>query len=252
MKTFVRTGLTLLALAACGQTPGLAFEVESKPKQEQRLNDVDNYLTTELGTELDQVTSVTAFSDVQPTDWAYQALQNLVETHGCVAGYPNSSFGGNKSITRHEAAALLNACLENISTVTDEIRRLVREFEQELAILKGKVDGLEARGGELEAMQFSTTTKFNVFGMWNLNANSFSGSGKSDEYSEAYGGTSFSYTILPMLKTSFTGKDMLEVIFSASNFDLSTSPSCGNPYLGSASAYCLGSNNELQIYRMFY
>ena len=44
MKTFVRNGLTLLALAACGQTPGLAFEVESKPIQEQRLNEVDNYL----------------------------------------------------------------------------------------------------------------------------------------------------------------------------------------------------------------
>ena len=252
MKTFASTGLTLLALTALSQTPGLALEIESKPKQEQRLNEVDNYLTTDQSTGLDQVTSITEFSDVQPTDWAYQALQNLVETYGCVAGYPDSSFRGNNSITRYEAAALLNACLENISTITDEIRRLMREFERELAILKGKVDGLEARVGELEAMQFSTTTKFNVFGMWNLNANSFSGSGKSDEYSEAYGGTSFSYTILPMLKTSFTGKDMLEVIFSASNFDLSTSPSCGNPYLGSASAYCLGSDNELQIYRMFY
>ena len=57
----------------------------------------------------DQVTSVTQFSDVYPTDWAYQALANLVETYGCVAGYPNGTFRGNRAMTRYEAAALLNA-----------------------------------------------------------------------------------------------------------------------------------------------
>ena len=57
-------------------------------------------------------------------------------------------------MTRFEAAALLNACLDRITEVTDELRRLLNEFEQELAILKGRVDGLEARVGELEATQF--------------------------------------------------------------------------------------------------
>ena len=64
---------------------------------------------------LDQVTSVTQFSDVDPTDWAYQALANLVQTYGCVAGYPNGSFRGNRAMTRYEAAALLNACLDRIT-----------------------------------------------------------------------------------------------------------------------------------------
>ena len=41
--------------------------------------------------------------------------------------------------------------------MTDELRRLMSEFETELAILKGRVDGLEAKVGELEATQFSTT-----------------------------------------------------------------------------------------------
>ena len=35
-----------------------------------------------------QVTSVSQLSDVQPTDWAFQALQSLVERYGCIAGYP--------------------------------------------------------------------------------------------------------------------------------------------------------------------
>ena len=62
-------------------------------------------------------------------------------------------------MTRFEAAALLNACLDRVTEVTDELKRLMIEFEKELAILKGRVDGLEARVGELEATQFSTTTK---------------------------------------------------------------------------------------------
>ena len=55
-----------------------------------------------------QVTSVTQLSDVKPTDWAYQALSNLVEKYGCVAGYPNGTYKGQQAMTRYEAAALLN------------------------------------------------------------------------------------------------------------------------------------------------
>lgn len=36
---------------------------------------------------LDQVTSVSQLSDVKATDWAFQALQSLVERYGCIAGY---------------------------------------------------------------------------------------------------------------------------------------------------------------------
>ena len=99
----------------------------------------------------EQVTSIDQFSDVYPTDWAYQALSNLIERYGCVAGYPNGTYRGNRAMTRFEAAALLNACLDRVTEVTDELKRLMKEFEKELAILKGRVDGLEARVGELEA-----------------------------------------------------------------------------------------------------
>ena len=46
------------------------------------------------GRAAEQVTSITQFSDVQPTDWAYQALSNLIERYGCVAGYPNGTYRG--------------------------------------------------------------------------------------------------------------------------------------------------------------
>ena len=98
------------------------------------------------------------FSDVQPTDWAYQALDNLNRVYGCFAGYPGGSLRGNQAISRYEAAALLNACLEHTTQITDDLRRLINEFAAELAIQRGRVDGLEARVGELAATAFSTTT----------------------------------------------------------------------------------------------
>ena len=129
---------------------------------------------SQYGTE-EQVTSITQFSDVQPTDWAYQALSNLIERYGCVAGYPNGTYRGNRAMTRYEAAALLNACLDRITEVTDELKRLMKEFERELAVLRGRVDGLEARVGELEATQFSTTTKLRGLATFVVGANAFSG-----------------------------------------------------------------------------
>ena len=107
-----------------------------------------------------QVTSVNQFSDVRPTDWAYQALSNLVEKYGCVAGYPNGTYKGGQAMTRYEAAALLNACLDRVTEVTDELQRLMDEFKKELAVLKGRVDGLEAKVGTLEAQQFSLPQSF--------------------------------------------------------------------------------------------
>ncbi|BAZ21570.1 carbohydrate-selective porin OprB [Kalymmatonema gypsitolerans NIES-4073] len=121
---------------------------------------------------LGQVTSVSQFSDVQPTDWAFQALQSLVERYGCIAGYPNGTYRGNRALTRYEFAAGLNACLNRVNELvatatTDFVRkedlstlqRLQEEFFVELTTLRGRVDTLEARTAELEANQFSTTTK---------------------------------------------------------------------------------------------
>lgn len=125
-----------------------------------------------------QVTSVSQLSDVQPTDWAFQALQSLVERYGCIAGYPDGTYRGNRALTRYEFAAGLNACLDRvnelIATATTDLvskddlaslQRLQAEFAPELSNLRGRVDALEAQTAEVEANQFSTTTKLsaNVF-----------------------------------------------------------------------------------------
>ena len=108
---------------------------------------------------LQQVTSVNQFNDVYPTDWAYQALVRLVKSYGCVAGYPNGSFRGYVPITRYEAAALLASCLDRVTEMTEEVEKLLKEFESELNFVAGSIMLLEDRVGTLEANQFSTTTK---------------------------------------------------------------------------------------------
>ena len=124
-------------------------------------------------------------------------------------------------MTRYEAAALLNACLDRITEVTDELRRLLKEFETELAILKGRVDGLDARVGELEATQFSTTTKLKGQATWVFGASHFKGSASQlrSESNKAFGATSFNYDLQLGLATSFTGKDQLTSVLRGGNFD---------------------------------
>ena len=45
--------------------------------------------------ETEQVNSINQFSDLRPTDWAYQALSNLVERNDCGTDYPDGKFRGN-------------------------------------------------------------------------------------------------------------------------------------------------------------
>ena len=67
-----------------------------------------------------QVTSVSQLSDVQPTEWSYQAISNLISRYGCVAGYPNGTFKPGQPASRAELAALVNACVDRISEFQDE------------------------------------------------------------------------------------------------------------------------------------
>ena len=175
---------------------------------ELNLTDVNQYASSE------QVTSISQFSDVQPTDWAYQALSNLVSRYGCVAGYPNGTYGGGRAMTRFEAAALLNACLDRVTETTDELRKLLVEFQQELIVLRGRVDGLEAKVGQLEATQFSTTTKlkgeatFVLGGVPGLETNAGGN----------VGNTAFNYDVRLNFDTSFTGRDLLRTRLRSANF----------------------------------
>ena len=193
----------------------------------------------------EQATSVTQFSDVQPSDWAYQALSNLVERYGCVAGYPNGTYGGGKAMTRYEAAALLNACLDRVTEVTDELQRLSKEFSEELLVIRGRVDKLEAQVGQLQATQFSTTSKLRGEATFVLGGVE----GARLANNSNVGNTAFNYDVRLNFDTSFTGKDLLKTRLRSGNFS-------SQPFGSSSSLFKLDKAesfaNAVQLDRLYY
>lgn len=190
---------------------------------------------------MSQLSSIDQLTDVQPTDWAYQALQSLVERYSCIVGYPDSTYRGQRALTRYEFAAGLNACLDRISELlaaatadlaTKEdlavLQRLQEEFAAELAALRGRVDVLEARTSALEANQFSTTTKlsgetlFFVTDIFN----------EEDEYADDIrvedNQTVFQYRNRLIFDTSFSGTDQLRARLQAGTLEPFNQP--GNEF----------------------
>jgi len=193
------------------------------PATDNTLTEINRYSSEGSGnrTNIAQVTSVSQLSDVQPTDWAFQALQSLVERYGVIAGYPDGTYRGNRAMTRYEFAAGLNAALDRVNELiaagtADQVRkedlatlqRLQEEFAAELATLRGRVDSLEANVAELEANQFSTTTKL----VGEVVA----------AVSDAFGGDTDANTVFQDrarldFQTSFFGDDILHTRLSAGN-----------------------------------
>jgi hypothetical protein len=192
--------------------------------------------------EMAQVTSVSQLSDVRPTDWAFQALQSLVERYGCIVGYPDKTYRGNQALTRYEFAAGLNSCLDRVNELIAAgtadlvkkedlaaLQRLQEEFAAELATLRGRVDALDARTATLEKQQFSTTTKISGEVIFSLASayGAYPGPRRNASPTNTAAGTTapgrdaevvFNNRVRLKLLTSFTGKDLLITGLQAYNF----------------------------------
>ena len=197
---------------------------------------------------IEQVTNVSQLRDVQPGDWAYEALRSLVDRYGCIVGFPNRTYRGNKALTRYEFAAGLNACLQQIERLIasseaviqedlETLNRLTQEFEAELALIAGRVDNLEGRVAFLEDNQFSTTTILNGEVIFAL-ADAFGGNPPGGcsivpdgndvnndpdvdctDAGDPDTNTVFANFVRLGLQTSFSGKDRLRAFLTTGNFD---------------------------------
>lgn len=92
------------------------------------------------------------FSDVTPSDWAYQAVVDLSE-QGVVEGYPDGTFKGERNITRYEMAQIIARMLAKEDQLNAEQRatldKLAGEYADELANLGVRVSNLEKKVGNL-------------------------------------------------------------------------------------------------------
>ena len=104
--------------------------------------------TSAVAPAMAQVTSVSQLRDVQPTEWSYQAISNLVSRYGCVAGFPDGTFRPGEPATRAQLAALTSACLDRISEFQSaadaQLAAALRaEFAKELGATNARVSALE-------------------------------------------------------------------------------------------------------------
>lgn len=84
------------------------------------------------------------FPDVQPTNWAYQAILNLRDKYGCAVGFPDGTFRAGRPATRAELAALTNACLDEIVAYSDSRdAALASALRAEIGKVGSRVTALE-------------------------------------------------------------------------------------------------------------
>ena len=242
LKSAIVLGLTSISFLGSLLLPEA---VKANPTQQiDSFQASDLSLTSDLSEEdsdLDQVTSVSQLTDVKPTDWAFQALQSLVERYGCIVGYPGKTFRGNRALSRYEFAAGLNACLDKIQELIaastsdfakkedlEKLKRLMEDFAPDLAALRGRVESLEVRTATLEKQQFSTTTKLFgqvVFGVQGRSKNSFNTFGT--RFDDPNTEINFTTNTQLSLLTQFSPKSFLLVGLQAGNGGSST-PSLEN------------------------
>lgn len=216
----------------------------------------------------EQMSSVSQLTDVQPTDWAYQALQSLVEQYQCLAA--SQTFQGDRALSRQEFAAGLKACLDSLAAGADRsiaarlnredlvtLERLQQEFSAELIALEGSVEALEAQLAQLETHAFSTTTTLSGQAIVAVNAGGFSG----DRIISPLGGVisrdqpnpTLLYRFSLDLNTSFSGTDLLKLrLLAASPGSGDNAAGALEPNLGSATDFAVPGTQQLSVARLYY
>jgi hypothetical protein len=245
MKLFQKLLLAPAALGLLAPVAATAAEVN--------INDVAGY--ARKTPKQIRAVKTAQFSDVVPGDWAYTALQNLSESYGCVDNAYTQNLKSGQALTRYEAAALVNSCLQGGVAAADagnsDLNRLTNEFGTEMAILKGRVDGLEYKVQELSAGQFSPTSKLSNTVTFNT------GYVKDDNLALEDSHLNMTYVFTSDLTTSFTGKDKLVATFETGNMDATAA--AGNPIdpfidevRGTQLSAANSGNNQVAVDKLWY
>lgn len=92
-----------------------------------------------------------------PTTETGQTTPSSAPNYGCISGYSNGTYQGNRPITRYEFAAGINACLEQINRQLEnnpadrvtkedlvELSDRINRDRQELQNLSDRLDSLDS------------------------------------------------------------------------------------------------------------
>ena len=140
-------------------------------------------------------------------------LRELFQQADCTSAQPLRD--------RYQAAGVLQRCLEETGSITDPLQRLLSELQAELAALNLQLERVEQQTSELESLSFSPTTQLRGVSTFIVGGNVFSGTEGEllNSVRSNYGALEFGYDQKLILRTSFTGKDLLNLRLRGGNLD---------------------------------
>ncbi|WP_144080362.1 iron uptake porin [Gloeobacter kilaueensis] len=225
------------------------------------------------------VPAADSLQDVQPGQWAYGALQHLIETYRADNADLERAFDSHEPLTRYEFAVGLNQVLGRMNgelsggkEVTradlEAVSRLQQEYRPMLASMEGRIEALETRIARLQAESFSPIVKMSGAVYVGLSAGTAARDlsptplNRSGAFEEEYGldnpdyGSEDGSTAarrssgqVPLslavrtdfkLTASFTGRDLLEILIRGEAGSSATSAYGGGRIFNFA-----GSNTDL-------
>ncbi|WP_218653129.1 iron uptake porin [Nostoc sp. TCL26-01] len=115
--------------------------------------------TPDADESMSQINSVSQLDDIQPTDWAFSALQSIAEHHGCITNM-DSGYLGHQAISRYEFATGLKTCLQQIQELITNNKNNAISHEDLMLLqrLQGEVwSELEELGESITAISYQTS-----------------------------------------------------------------------------------------------
>ena len=104
---------------------------------------------------------VAMFPDVPENHWAYDYIEGL-QKQGIIEGYPDGNFGGDRSMTRYEFAAMLYRALEKGFPVDS---RLLNEFNAELGRIRvDRIKGADNDAKKVERVRVNADVDRDDYG----------------------------------------------------------------------------------------
>ena len=104
------------------------------------------------------------FPDVPENHWAYSMVQDLAYK-GIVVGYPDSTFSGDRTLTRYEFAVALDRAI-SAGYMNPELGRAIKEFKVELDQVQNgmrfRVDRVSGKDGATDKVERVRVNKDNT------------------------------------------------------------------------------------------
>ena len=101
------------------------------------------------------------FPDIPENHWAYEYIHSLA-AKGIVEGYPDGTFGGDRTMTRYEFATMLFRAMEKGVVLSEQIRQ---EFEKELGRVRvDRVKGTDTDLNKIERVRVNTAVNRDDYG----------------------------------------------------------------------------------------